>query len=132
MQQLMQHAACKYSMWIDLAKAKRRRKEKKFFERSQKVDLEIKKPCRLQFWPFNVANLLKRSLQEQFGPATAPTGILNWGGPPLAACPKKKVSLSYCYAPICTALRPSRPASKPASKPAPSCFVLISMVLGRS
>ena len=34
-------------------------------------------------------------------------------------------SLSYCFAPISVALRPSRPAAKPAL----TCFVLISMVL---
>ena len=36
-----------------------------------------------------------------------------------------QTSLSYCFAPISIALRPSRPAAKPAL----TCFVLISMVL---
>ena len=60
-------------------------------------------------------------------PATAATGILNWGGPFLRACfflrfedQKRHPSLSYCFAPISIALRPLRPASKPASKPARS------------
>ena len=38
---------------------------------------------------------------------------------------KRAPSLSYCFAPISIALRPSRPAAKPAL----TCFVLISMVL---
>ena len=65
-------------------------------------------------------------------PATAAAGILNWGGPFLRACfflcfevQKRAPSLSYCFAPISIALRPSRPAAKPAL----TCFVLISMVL---
>ena len=65
-------------------------------------------------------------------PATAAAGILNWGGPFLRACfflrfevQKRAPFLSYCFAPISIALRPSRPAAKPAL----TCFVLISMVL---
>ena len=64
-------------------------------------------------------------------PTTAPTGILNWGGPFLRACfllrfedQKRPPSLSYCFALISIALRPWRPASKPA----PKCLVLISRV----
>ena len=54
------------------------------------------------------------------------------GGPFLRACfflcfevQKRAPSLSYCFASISIALRPSRPAAKPAL----TCFVLISMVL---
>ena len=109
------------------------------FKKGQKVDpLEIKSgpPGGSSFGPFLTPSLWQICWSAYFKlkliwPVTAAAGILNWGGPFLRACfflrfevQKRVPSLSYCFAPISIALRPSRPASKPAL----TCFVLISMV----
>ena len=109
------------------------------FKKGQKVDpLEIKNgfPWKVQFWsffgPFIVANLLKHLFQIEVDlTAIVAAGILNWGGSFLRACfflyfeiQKRAPSLSYYFAPISIALRPSRSVSKPALR----CFILISMV----
>ena len=85
------------------------------------------------FGPVIVANLLKRSFQVE---ADFISNSCDWNlelGRLFLRFEdqKRPPSLSYCFAPISIALRPSRPASKLASKPAPRCFVLISMVSRR-
>ena len=116
-----------------------RAKETCFKKGSESGPLEIKSgpPWRVQFWslfgPFNVANLLRRLFQVEADLTSNSCGWnLELGRLILRACfflrfevQKRAPSLSYCFAPISIALRPSRPAAKPAL----TCFVLISMVL---
>ena len=103
------------------------------FKKGQKVDpLEIKSgPSWRAFFSFVAADIALRLGPNIVVPPGGQAGILNWGGPFLRACfflrfevQKRAPSVSYCFAPISMALRPSRPASKPAL----TCCVLFSMV----
>ena len=106
---------------------------KRALKRGQKVDpVQIKNgpplegPVLVPFWPLHCGKSLRRVFQVEADLTSNSCGWnlelgLNWGGPFLRACfclrfevQKRAPSLSYCFAPISIALRPSRPASKPA------------------
>ena len=86
-------------------------------------------PVLVPFWPLDCSKFVEGFIsswswfdQQQLR-LESWTGEAHFCAPAFSYVLRPKI-LSYCFAPISIALRPSRPASEPAL----TCFVLISMV----